>query len=387
MSLDFFWRLPVDGDARLKNLDLFNLTSQSGEQAGYFPAAASHSQPKRDGFTYADHLARVAKAADAVGFRGILVPYTPLGEEPWLISASLALETRHLRFLPSFHTATVKPVHAARETATVQRHTNNRFDWNIVSGGSERLQRRDGDFAPPEERLRRTGEFIDIARGVLSQREFSYQGETYSVEKGGLLEPIANVALPSVYLSGSSEAALALAASRADVYLTWAQPLDQLKSRIDGLREAAAKLGRTLRFGIRVDVLARPDEEQALFDAKRIWETSDRSALRARQALSGDDIDGGDEERGFAAAYANAGRFEDSLIDRNLWAGEGVVRPGASIVIIGSYAQVAERLNAYAEAGVDSFFLASPPHLEEAYRIGEDLLPLFGGTPLVQAAE
>jgi len=386
MSLKFFWRLPVEGDARLKKLDLFNLTSKGGDGVGYFPEATSHSQPKRATLTYGDHLARVARAADATGFHGILVPYTPLGEELWILSASLSLETRHVRFVPSFHTATVKPVHAARETATAQRHSNNRFDWNIVSANSEAVQRRDGDFAPPAERLKRTGEFIDIARGVLTQSPFTYQGETYSVENGGLQNPIAGVALPTVYLSGSSEAALALAASRADVYLTWAQPLDQLKERIAFLREAAAGHGRSLRFGLRADVLARPDEEQALFDARRIWESGDRDVLRARQALSGDDIDGGAEERAFAERYVNAGRFEDSLVDRNLWIGEGVVRASASAVIIGSYSQVAERLNAYAEAGIDHFFLAAPPHLEEAYRIGEDLLPLFG-SPLAHAAE
>ncbi len=35
-----------------------------------------------------------------------------------------------------------------------------------------------------------------------------------------------------------------------------------------------------------------------------------------------------------------------------------------------------ERLNEYIEAGVDHFILAANPHLEEAYRVGEEVLPL-----------
>jgi len=46
---------------------------------------------------------------------------------------------------------------------------------------------------------------------------------------------------------------------------------------------------------------------------------------------------------------------------------------------VGSYEQVAERLDQLVELGTDAFILASTPHLEEAYRVGEEVLPLIKG--------
>lgn len=387
MTVNFIWRLPTDGDARLAKLDLWNATSTGAAGAGYFRDATSHSQPRRDLVSYGDYLARVARAAEATGFHGVLVPYTATGEEPWLVAASLSQETRRLHFLPSFHTANFKPVHGARNTATAQRHGGNRIDWNILGGENEAAQQRDGDFTTLDQRYERNGEFVTIAQGVLANREFSFQGQTYSVEKGGLQPPLSDIRLPTVYLSGSSEAALETAARHGDVYLTWAEPLPELKARIANLRDRAARHGRSLRFGIRVDVIARPEEETALFDARRQFETADKASLRERALTAADDIDGAAAERRHVQRFARASRFEDSAVSPGLYATEGLTRPGAALTLVGSYQQVAETIASYVEAGIDTVILASSPHLEEAYRIGEDLLPLFGPAPTALAAE
>jgi alkanesulfonate monooxygenase len=55
------------------------------------------------------------------------------------------------------------------------------------------------------------------------------------------------------------------------------------------------------------------------------------------------------------------------------------IRGGPGCVIVGSHEQVAERLAEYVDIGVSTFILASNPHLEEAYRVGEEVLPLVAG--------
>jgi alkanesulfonate monooxygenase len=55
----------------------------------------------------------------------------------------------------------------------------------------------------------------------------------------------------------------------------------------------------------------------------------------------------------------------------------GLVRGGAGTALVGSYAQVAERLREYGETGVSAFILSGYPNLEEAIRVGENVLPLF----------
>ena len=50
-----------------------------------------------------------------------------------------------------------------------------------------------------------------------------------------------------------------------------------------------------------------------------------------------------------------------------------------TVGIVGSYEQCAERLDDLVRIGADSLILSGLPHLEEAYRVGEEVLPLFRG--------
>ena len=55
------------------------------------------------------------------------------------------------------------------------------------------------------------------------------------------------------------------------------------------------------------------------------------------------------------------------------------MRPGAGTALVGSHEQVAERIFEYHELGLDEFILSGHPHLEEAYAVGEGVLPLVTG--------
>ncbi len=62
---------------------------------------------------------------------------------------------------------------------------------------------------------------------------------------------------------------------------------------------------------------------------------------------------------------------------RTCGAGVGLARGGAGTALVGDAATVAERINEYAELGIDSFIFSGYPHLEEAWRVGELLFPLL----------
>jgi alkanesulfonate monooxygenase SsuD/methylene tetrahydromethanopterin reductase-like flavin-dependent oxidoreductase (luciferase family) len=72
-------------------------------------------------------------------------------------------------------------------------------------------------------------------------------------------------------------------------------------------------------------------------------------------------------------------RWMDSLarVSPNLWAGVGLLRGGAGTALVGSHAEVADRIEEYARLGLSEFILSGYPHLEEAYWFGEGVLPIL----------
>jgi hypothetical protein len=58
-------------------------------------------------------------------------------------------------------------------------------------------------------------------------------------------------------------------------------------------------------------------------------------------------------------------------IHSNLCAGIGLVRGGAGTALVGSHAEVADRIEEYHALGVEEFIFSGYPHLEEAYWFAE----------------
>jgi alkanesulfonate monooxygenase len=127
-----------------------------------------------------------------------------------------------------------------------------------------------------------------------------------------------------------------------------------------------------VRIGVRIDVLARETEEQAWAELRQMYATvSDATTFGFGDASS--------ESAGARrqlAIHQGKTAFDDLIVGPNLWAGMSKIRGGPGCVIVGSHEQAAERLLDYVRIGVSTFILASNPHLEEAYRVGEEVLPL-----------
>ena len=200
---------------------------------------------------------------------------------------------------------------------------------------------------------------------------FDGAGEFFPVEGAGLRLPDADT--PRIYFGGASPAAEAVAARHADVYLTWGEPPDMVRPSVDRMRELAAREDRTFRLGIRLHIIARDTADEAWSEARRILDGMDRVAIAASQERYARMESVGQARM----ASLHGGRSDDLEIAPNLWAGIGLVREGAATAIVGSHDEVAERIVEYRDLGFDEFILSGYPHLEEAYRVGECVLPLI----------
>ncbi|MFF7986236.1 LLM class flavin-dependent oxidoreductase [Streptomyces sp. NPDC007901] len=354
MSLTFHWFLPTNGDSR----------HVVGGGHGT-PATASG----RDRPPTVAYLSQIARAAEDLGFVGALTPTGAWCEDAWLTTAMVSQHTERLKFLVAFRPGFVSPTLAAQMASTFQRQTGGRLLLNVVTGGESHEQRAYGDFLDKDARYRRTGEFLDVVRGLWEGRAVDLAGEHLRVEDARLArvpEPV-----PEVYFGGSSPIAGEIAARYVDVYLTWGEPPAQVAEKIAWIRGLAAKEGRTLRFGIRLHVITRDTSEQAWTEANRLLDGFDAETVRSVQAGLGRS-----ESEGQQRMLALHGGRRDALeIHPNLWAGIGLVRGGAGTALVGSHDEVAARIKEYAALGIEEFVLSGYPHLEEAYWFGEGVLP------------
>jgi alkanesulfonate monooxygenase len=376
MTIDIFWRIPTHGEPSSHR-------SKTPHRGDWFPGNDQRRQSGlagsgNDGFNYIDYLAEIAHAAEISGFQGGLIPSFPMTDEPWVISAALARETETFRFMIPFQPGFLHPVTAARMTASLQRATGGRALYNIITGGGGPQQLWWGDAVAHDDRYGRTTEFLDILQGVWNGGLFSYQGKFYQVENGGLADPLSKEDYPEIYFSGSSDAALASASKHADYYLSWLEPFDQLRQKFDRVKEKTQLLGRKIKCAVRVDIVARPTEEEAWDEVRRGFESLSKETLENFQRADGSESVGAARQRNNRPTTINS--YKDLIIEPNVWSGFSLLRGGQTNGIVGSYEQVAERLDQLVQLGADAFILASTPHLEEAYRVGEEVLPLVRGS-------
>ena len=192
------------------------------------------------------------------------------------------------------------------------------------------------------------------------QREtVDFNGKHIHVRGAKLLFPAIQQPYPPLYFGGSSDVAQELAAEQVDLYLTWGEPPELVKEKIEQVRAKAAAHGRKIRFGIRLHVIVRETNDEAWQAAERlISHLDDETIAKAQAAFARTDSVG--QQR--MAALHN-GKRDNLEISPNLWAGVGLVRGGAGTALVGDGPTVAARINEYAALGIDSFVLSGYPHL------------------------
>ncbi len=328
-----------------------------------------------------DYIKQIAIATDSLGYEGVLIPTGRSCEDPWVIASSLIPVTRRLKFLVAVRPGLHQPALAARMAATFDRLSEGRLLINLVTGGDQAELEGDGVFLDHATRYEESAEFIRIWREILTRshtgESLDFDGKHLKVKGAKLLYPPVQKPYPPVYFGGSSAAAHELAGEQVDAYLTWGEPPAEVARKIADVRAKAAKHGRTVRFGIRLHVIVRETEAQAWAAADAlISHLTDETIAKAQAALGRMDSEGQRRMRELHGGGTKRSRA-DLEISPNLWAGVGLVRGGAGTALVGDPQTMAQRIQEYAELGIENFVLSGYPHLEEAHRFAELVFPLL----------
>jgi alkanesulfonate monooxygenase len=356
MPLKFHWFLPTQGDGR------------GLIETGDAPPAGVAGGLREASIAY---LSRIATAAEDLGFEAALTPTGGWCDDAWVVTAMLSETSERLKFLVAFRPGLVSPTLAAQMAATFQWHSNGRLLLNVVTGGDAAEQRAFGDFLDKEQRYQRTGEFLEIVSRLWDGETVDFAGEHLRVE-GATIHRLPDPR-PEIYFGGSSPAGIEIAAEHVDVYLTWGEPPAAVAEKIDRVQAAAAERGRRVRFGIRLHTISRDTDTAAWAEAERLLDSVPAETIAQVQAKLRQS-----ESEGQRRMTELHGGSRDGLeVYPNLWAGVGLGRGGAGTALVGSHAEVAERIEEYADAGIEEFVLSGYPHLEELYWFGEGVLPLL----------
>jgi alkanesulfonate monooxygenase len=350
--MEFFWFLPTFGD---------------GRYIGTLKAA----RPATIGY-----LKQIAVAAEDLGYGGVLVPSGRSCEDGWAVAAALSQATTRLKFLVAVRPGTVTPTVSARMANTINRLSGGRLLLNVVAGGDAAELAGDGVFLSHDDRYAMAGEFLEVWNRLQAGETVDFSGKFVRV-KGARLHLFPEEApqdpLPEMWAGGSSSAGHDFISKYCDVYLTWGEPREAIKAKIADIQDRAARAGRKIRIGLRVQVLVRDTHEEAVSDAERlVSHASEADIAEAQQVLSKMDSVG---QRRLLEMHK--GKRENIWIEDNLWAGSSLVRGGVGTTLVGAPEAIAERLRGYRSMGIEFFILSGTPMLEEAHRFAELVFPLL----------
>lgn len=375
MTIHVHWYLPTNGDSR-------DIVGAGDRSQGNGTAVGGFRAPT------VDYLGQVARSAEQLGYEAVLTPTGTWCEDAWIFTAALSQLTKRLKFLVAFRPGFLSPTLAAHQAATFQRVSGGRLLLNVVTGGDPVEQRRFGDHLDHDQRYERTEEFLAALRGVSSApagQPFSLDGKHFQIENASI--GFAPWALPKIFFGGASPAAEVTAARQADVYLAWGETPAQIAARLRRMRERAAVAGRELEFGIRLHVLARDTSREAWAEANGLLDRIPAERIRGvQQAFAGTESVGQQRMTALHGGFHRNGDRSALEVAPNLWAGYGLVRGGAGTALVGSHAEVADRIEEYHALGISHFILSGQPHLEEAYYFAEGAAAELRSRGLLPAA-
>jgi alkanesulfonate monooxygenase len=316
---------------------------------------------------------QLAQGYDHLGYTGAL--FATGAHDMWVLAGGLLPYTERMRFLVAVHPGLIAPTLLAKMAATFQDFLKGPLLISIVSGDAKMLGAY-GMKLPNDERYDMADEYLTLWHMLFAGETVSHQGRCFLLEGARLALPVGKgISRPPPWFGGSSEKALDVAAKQVDAYLYQGETPQQIAVKIADAKERAARLGRTLEYGLRLSVIMRDTDALAWEAAEALYREMDDEAIAANRHFVSNTDSVGQQRMSVLHGGVKPANLRDLEIAPDLWAGIGLVRPGPGTAIVGSPDTVIRTREAYRAAGIETFILSGIPLLEEAYRFGEKVPP------------
>jgi alkanesulfonate monooxygenase len=319
------------------------------------------------------HCADIATTVDRLGFDNILMPSGyELGIDTISFASSIAPQIERMKMLTAVRVGENWVPQLARQLATLNQVLNGRLVINIISSEMP------GESLDGPSRYRRTTETMRALRTLMNGERLDTDGEFISLHLDAPRICKATAPSPAFYFGGLSDEARETAAMDADVYLMWPDTEEEIARIMSDMKGRTARHGRTLKFGYRVHVVVRETEKEARDAASHLISAVDAATGDAIRARSLDSTSAGVRRQ----AELRAAAHEDGFVEPSLWTGIGKARSGCGAAIVGTPQQVIEKIQRYQSMGIEAFIFSGYPHVDEARRFAELVLPHLQHAPL-----
>ncbi|MEM9527936.1 MAG: LLM class flavin-dependent oxidoreductase, partial [Bacteroidota bacterium] len=195
------------------------------------------------------NTAQIARTADALGYRNMLLPSSyQVGQDTLTFAAAIAPQLQQMNLLTAVRCGEVHPPMLARALATLDHLLRGRLTVNIISSDLP------GTKLESAVRYRKSREVIEILKQCWTQDQLQFKGEFYDLDlPTEPVRPYQQNGGPLLYFGGYSPAGIELCAEHCDVYLMWPETEQRIQELMANMGAAAgAKFGRKVDFGLRV---------------------------------------------------------------------------------------------------------------------------------------
>ena len=304
---------------------------------------------------------RAALLAERLGFETLLIaehfmnPVEPALDQldAWTTASALAAVTEKIEIITAVKPGFRAPGVIAKMASNIDHISQGRMAINLVSAWwMTEFEMLGAPILPHDERYARSEEFLNIIKGSWTEEQYNFVGQYYQVKETTLSPKPVQQPHPPIYVGGESEQGRRLGAKMADIFLINGRPIEDLQPIIQHVQSLAAEYGRQPRFGMSAFVICRDTEHEAQAEFERLV------ALRQLE-LKGYDKD---------VVMLKTVAYGTKALGTN---------GGTAAGLVGTPAQIAERMRAFEQVGVETFLLQFHPLIEEMERFGEQVIPLL----------
>lgn len=342
-----------------------------------------------------DHLKQVATTADKLGFYGSLMGTSEY--ETLAVAASLIPFTERLKFLVAQHPGEVQPAVLAKYAQTFDAFSKGRLLFNVVNGNDVGLASLGIHYSHDER--------YDYSKEYWTAFQQNYLGDKTGFDgKFVKITPRHEPPIPMatwhgptnpkgvpLWGAGTSEKGMQHSVELLDVYLSFANTPPLLGAKFKKVAEKAAKIGRTLEYGTRLQIIVRETEQEAWDYAQSLLDKIDVDyaiAAVKRQLPPNETFEtyqSADPQIQKNLELLRQGilpKAKDFEIYPNIWIGPSwfgfdFLGPASGTTLVGSAENIAARIKEYEQHGTSAFILSGFPLISEAYRVAHLLFPLL----------